>query len=238
MRSVTLSSIVLAVFLTGCSKTPRFQNVTIQVHEPNPFDEMAPSFHFGRFVAQDQTLLDLIAFAYQVTPSQVSGPDVIRRTAFNMFAEVPKDAKPEQLPAMLRVELEERFKLVAHSESKIRDFYVLTVAPGGPKFKEAPQDPEYDPGEPENFDHSVPLRSSMSRWAQVLTQLMDHPVLDRTGLNGKYTANLGLNLNGDPFAETRREVLAQLGLNLEPRKEVLPIVVVEKAEAQPVKKGK
>lgn len=236
MKFATLSLVALAFFLLGCQKAPRFQNVTIQVHEPNPYDELKPSLHFGHFVAQDQTLLDLIVFAFQVEPAQVVGGDGLRENAFNVFAEVPQGTADAQVPALLRDLLEQRFKLIAHRESRSQDYFALGVAPGGPKFKPAPEDPKFEPVSPPDFRYAIPLRNTMSQWAQVVSQIVKRPVMDRTGLQGKYSANLGLNLDGDALEETLVQLPAQLGLNLDPRREKMEMVVIDKAEPLPTEK--
>lgn len=232
MKFVTLCVLAISFILAGCRATPRFQKATIQIHEPNPGDAMEPSLHFGRFVALDQTLFNLIAFAYQVEPAQISGGDNLREKTFNVFADMPPDASASQLPELVRSLLEDRFKIKTHRETKEQDVFVLTVASGGPKFKEALADAS-DPGKPPGFPYAILLRNSMARWTQVLSQLVKKPVLDRTNLKAKYSVNLGLNLEGDPVEEARREIPAQLGLNLEPRKETLQMLVIDKAETLP-----
>jgi uncharacterized protein (TIGR03435 family) len=235
MKPVTLRFLALCFFLVGCQKSARFQDVTIQIHEPNPYDQLKPALHFNHFVAQDQTLLDLIAFAYQVEPAQLVGGDDLRENSFNVFAEVPSSTTEGPLPAMVRDLLEQRFKLVAHRESRSQDFFALGVAPGGPKFKPAADDAA-EPNTPADFRYTIPLRNTMSQWAQVLSQIVKRPVMDRTGLQGKYSANLGLNLDTDAIEETLLQVPAQLGLTLDPRREKMDMVVIDKAEPLPTEK--
>lgn len=236
MKSATLSLVALSLFLSGCQKPPRFEKATIEIHEPNPYDELKPALHFGHFVAQDQTLVDLIAFAFQVEPAQVVGGDDLRENAFNVFGDLPPGTNEAQLPAMLRTLLEEQFKLAAHRESKPLDFFALVVAPGGPKFKPAPDDPQWEPASPADFRYVIPLRNTMSQWAQVLSQIVKRPVMDRTGLQGKYSANLGLNLDADALEGTFVQLPAQLGLKLEPRREKMDMVVIDKVERLPAEK--
>jgi uncharacterized protein (TIGR03435 family) len=181
-------------------------------------------------------LFDLIAFAFEVEPAQVLGGDDLRENAFNVFADMPSGATAAQLPAMVRALLEERFKLVAHRESKSQDFFALVVEPGGPKFKPAPDDPQWEPATSPDFRFTIPLRNTMSQWAQVISQLVKRPVLDRTNLQGKYSANLGVNLDADPFGETLLQLPAQLGLNLDARREKMEMVVIDKVERLPVEK--
>src|SRR6476660_8570560 len=84
------------------------------------------------------SLRELIPLAYDVKPFQVVGPDWLSAQRFDILAKMPDGATKEQVPAMLRALLEERFKLVVHRESKEQPVYSLEVAKNGPKFKEAP----------------------------------------------------------------------------------------------------
>jgi len=84
------------------------------------------------------SLRELIPLAYDVKPFQVTGPDWLVAQRFDILAKMPEGATKEQVPAMLRALLEERFKLVAHREDREQPVYSLEVAKGGPKFKEAP----------------------------------------------------------------------------------------------------
>ena len=110
------------------------------------------------------------------------------------------------------------------------------VAPGGAKFKQAPDDPQFEPPTPPESRYAIPLRNTMSQWAQVLSQIVKRPVMDRTNLQGKYSANLGLNLDADAIEETLVQLPAQLGLILEARREKMDMVVVDKVERLPTEK--
>ncbi|MBZ5632256.1 MAG: TIGR03435 family protein [Acidobacteriia bacterium] len=84
------------------------------------------------------SLRDLATMAYEVKPFQVTAPDWMAAQRFDILAKMPDGATKEQVPAMLRALLEERFKLVAHRENKEQPVYSLEVGKNGPKFKEAP----------------------------------------------------------------------------------------------------
>jgi uncharacterized protein (TIGR03435 family) len=86
---------------------------------------------------------------------------------------------------MLRTLLAERFKMTLHRETKEGTTYALVLAKGGSKMKED--------GDAANASfqqinggsvraHAVP----MSMWARNLTRLTRRPVVDETGLNGRY----------------------------------------------------
>ena len=94
------------------------------------------------------SLRELIPLAYDVKPFQLTGPDWLSAQRFDILAKLPDGATKEQVPAMLRALLEERFKLKAHRENKEQPVYSLEVAKSGPKFKEAPA-PTDAPKEPQ-----------------------------------------------------------------------------------------
>jgi uncharacterized protein (TIGR03435 family) len=92
----------------------------------------------GRVDIGFASLRDLVVQAYEVKPFQVADPDWMAAQRFDILAKMPEGATKEQVPAMLRTLLEERFKLVAHRENREQAVYSLEVAKNGPKFKEAP----------------------------------------------------------------------------------------------------
>jgi len=75
--------------------------------------------------------------AFQVKAHQLIGPPWLYEDCFEIVAKMPEGATIDQIPAMLRVFLAERFKLAAHKENRSRPVYALVVDKNGPKFKEA-----------------------------------------------------------------------------------------------------
>jgi uncharacterized protein (TIGR03435 family) len=86
------------------------------------------------------SLADLICQAYGLKPYQVSGPAWLNSTRVDVVAKVPAGATSDQVPAMWRVLLAERFQLTAHTESKELSIYALLVAKSGLKLKESSND--------------------------------------------------------------------------------------------------
>jgi uncharacterized protein (TIGR03435 family) len=86
-------------------------------------------------------LKDLILRAYNVKDFQIVGPDWLNATdmstRFEVDAVMPSDTTPEQLQAMLRNLLAERFKLAIHKETRELPVYSLVVSKGGLKIKES-----------------------------------------------------------------------------------------------------
>jgi uncharacterized protein (TIGR03435 family) len=115
---------------------------------------------------------------------------------------------------MLQALLEERFKLKVHWETKEVPVYALTVAKGGPKlqpFKEgscyllditqlyAPTKAAPRPGQPCRNGNSRKGSNGIVDWRglsvdqfakQVLIGVVDRPVIDRTGIAGKFSFHL------------------------------------------------
>jgi uncharacterized protein (TIGR03435 family) len=71
------------------------------------------------------SLRDYLGMAYKVRAAQVTGPDWIAETRFDINATLPAGGKPEQVGEMLQPLLSDRFQLKFHREKKEFDVYVL-----------------------------------------------------------------------------------------------------------------
>src|SRR5262249_41996432 len=152
----------------------------------------------------------------------------------------------------LQTLLTDRFKLAVHREQKLMPAYALVAGKNGPKLHEA--------------DAEAGLRISMgpkgrqlngkvslARLADALSNWVDRPVLDMTGIKGIYDIDLEWTPDeGQPGApvlapggeagrpEVGRDgpsiftaVQEKLGLKLEGRKSPAEIIVVDHAERAP-----
>jgi uncharacterized protein (TIGR03435 family) len=116
---------------------------------------------------------------------------------------------------MLQNLLAERFKLTLHRETKEISGYALQVGKNGPKLKESADTTGPASERPEHFDvdkngfrvfppgvagvtsyvvdEATRLTASkltMARWAEMLGNMLASPVVDQTGLTGKYDFHL------------------------------------------------
>lgn len=94
----------------------------------------------GRVDIECATLVTLIGYAYGFSPERVTGPDWMMglgATRFNIAAKLPQGASGRQVPEMVQSFLADRFQLVLHRGSSERATYVLVVAKGGLKVREA-----------------------------------------------------------------------------------------------------
>ncbi len=108
------------------------------------------------------TLFRLICTAYRVRSYQVSGPDWLKTTTYDIQAKIPDGVSPDKVPEMLQALLVERFGLKLHSEKKDQSVYALVIGPGGAsgiKMKESapePPPPLPAPDAPKPMEMSVP----------------------------------------------------------------------------------
>src|ERR1041385_2945300 len=77
----------------------------------------------GRFTCRGLTLKRLIEIAYDVPPSQVSGPGWIDSERYDITAKPPAGATPQQIDDCLRRLLDDRFALQIRHKSSTRSIY-------------------------------------------------------------------------------------------------------------------
>ncbi len=216
-----------------------------------------------RILLKDWTLLDLIAAAYSVPPTQILGPDWISGQGFDIEATVPVDTPKAALNGMLQSLLEERFGLKAHRTPKTGRGFALIVARDGPRLTPAAP-PSPSPAQPltkedskaqvtknlEAMTKSMRERRERSgnpgsmhfeTWPSVTTEELaarlvryaEAPVVDTTGLTGKYSVTIEVSNNDDEPGNTIFDAVEKLGLKLEPRKVTIEAVVVDQVSKSP-----
>src|SRR5688572_10964918 len=98
----------------------------------------------GNFRATNVTLRRLIVYAYRLREFQIAGgPGWLTVDRFDIQARAPENATADN-PAMTRALLKDRFKLVAHTETREEQIYALVVARAdgrlGPAMKPSTRD--------------------------------------------------------------------------------------------------
>jgi len=142
---------------------------------------------------RNTTLKNAVRWAYQVSEYQVSGPDWLDSARYNIEARASAPANDEQLQLMLQSLLAERFKLVLHRQSKEFQVYVLSPGKNGAKLQESTSTGESSIETQTDRMSVVVQRTPISQMIDMITPLLGAPVLDMTGLKGKYdiTVNIG-----------------------------------------------
>ena len=94
----------------------------------------------GRIAYTNVTLKNVLVNAYDVLSDQISGPNWLDSSRYDIDAKIPADTTREQFRVMLQNLLAERFHLRLHREKKDFPVYELVVAKGGPKLKRSTAD--------------------------------------------------------------------------------------------------
>jgi uncharacterized protein (TIGR03435 family) len=176
------------------------------------------------------TLRRLISNAYEVTEGQIVGPAWISDNLYHVQARLPAGASRSDVPAMLQGMLAERFKLVVERVKKKIPVYALVIAKGGHKMMPAANgDNGYGGGIRRIDGRGI----TMPTLAKLLSsRVIDRPVIDSTGLGGKFA----FSLNWAPEPDDPSIYIAvqeQLGLKLEPRRLLTEVITVTNAERNP-----
>ncbi|MGA3016371.1 MAG: TIGR03435 family protein [Bryobacteraceae bacterium] len=150
-------------------------------------------------------LKELIVMAYKVKPYQITGPDWISTTRFDIVAKLPEGATKADAPKMLQALLEDRFKLAVHRDKKENPVLALVVAKGGSKMKESAEAPAA-------IDENAPLKPG-----EMITEGPDGPIRMTVGKQGEATVNMGtkgsMRYRMDPATMTMHLEATQLEMS-------------------------
>jgi bla regulator protein BlaR1 len=236
----TIAAVVLW-FLACSAQAQQFDAVSIR---PNNSGEQSRSFRVqpGQIMATNVTLRHIIWNAYNITDFLVvGGPDWAATERFDLTAKSSSPTiTPNEMRAMLRSALADRFKLQARMVTQERPIYTLVRArPGGapgPRLVSTPG--PCDPSDPRRvcgFSFSGSRLASpavtMQRLAQELRGIVERPVVDATALEGLYQITLewSPDQQGDgPSLFTALQ--EQLGLRLEPGRGPVEVLLIDSAE--------
>ena len=230
------------------------------------------------------SLRDLIRIAWAIRDYQIEAPAWLASVRFNLSAKLPDGCTQEQVPEMLQALLADRFALKIHRASKEEPVYALVVRSGGLKIRESPpeQPDEQRPNKPEQvklaggggrggiidygggsyfaFPHyrMQGRKLPIDVFAALLGRLTDRPVIDQTGLAGRYDFDVELTEDdydvmtiraalsmGEPQAAKDLQQLATggdplpralrgLGLDLKPGKGQVEVLIVDDIRKDPI----
>jgi uncharacterized protein (TIGR03435 family) len=252
-----LAVLATGIFAQSPPARPAFDAFEVATIKPTPAD-----WGKGRYIrmisaheleARNHAVKTLLAAAYSLSPKAIFGvPEWSDAEHWDILAKTPGDVRPtldEQMDMLQRL-LADRFKLTFHREKREMPVYALTVAKGGQKLREPTQytTPEGAPAlafviYPDGV--KLPAKSAtVGEFAAVLQRAaMNRPVIDQTGITGRYDfdlewlpddsqfGDLGLKPNPDaPKPDLFAAVQQQLGLRLEATKGLVDVLVVDRVE--------
>jgi uncharacterized protein (TIGR03435 family) len=198
----------------------------------------------GRITLVNATLRSCLRIAFDVKDYQVTGPSWLEDERYDITAKAADAATEKEMHRMLQRLLAERFKLEYHTVTKELPAYVLLVGKGGPKFQESKTEGEFS-AKPTSRTSASFEHAQVSQLVDLLIDVMRSPVVDETGLKGKYDVQVDMtsylpdnfeHSNGPPPdlpGIVMTALQKELGLRLESRKMPLDMIVVDKMERAP-----
>ena len=209
----------------------------------------------GAFTATNVTAQRLILYAYRLREFQLaSGPGWLGSDRFDIQARPPANAQQDN-PAMARALLRDRFKLVAHTETKQEQVYALVVDRSdgrlGPQLTPSTKDCQpSEPGTPSPCGMNTSVNDvggTLVGNGQTMEQLvgalgdfgLKRMVIDRTGLTGAFDIELKWrpeNLRsanaaqGSDLPSIFAALQEQLGLRLDSQRGPVEFLYVDKIE--------
>lgn len=249
MRTILFEASIFAVaafaaFAQLSEKAAEFDAASVKLSAAGP--EGRPRGRItetpGRLSIVSMQLRPIVAWAYHVQPSQVSGPSSLETEWYDIIATTTSGGGQEQLRQMLRRLLQDRFKLAFRRKTQALPAYVLTRPKGTSKLRESTEAGET--GTDAGGQAMINIkRATVAQFAQLLSNPLKSPVVDMTGLKGLYDFKLDIV----PYIEggvrdgvddrkldipdiVSQAIQDQLGLKLELRKVPIEVLVVEHVE--------
>jgi uncharacterized protein (TIGR03435 family) len=261
------------------------QSGEFEVASIRPAMPLTPDTNLGMHVDGAQirvtyfSLKDLLAMAYPVKFEQILGPEWLPSERFDIVAKLPDGTTRAQIPGMLQTLIRDRFQMKMHRDKKEFPVYSLEVSKSGSTLTEAPPDPDIEPGfatgnmTPDggaffNYGKGVVFafagnkieckKLSITLFTDTLSRYMDRPVVDMTGLKGRYDFILNLSpedfrsmylrsaisagvpvppdllrmLAGSSF-DSLNTALQKIGLRLQSGKALLDVLVIDSIQKKP-----
>jgi uncharacterized protein (TIGR03435 family) len=237
---------------------PSFEVATIKPNNSGANSMQRLTIGGRTFTVTAGSVADLISFAYGVQPKQIiNGPDWMNSERYDISATIQPEGQPnpQQIRVMIRKLLAERFALKTHNDKRDMSAYVITVSKSGSRLPPTQLNGPL-PGfgmRPSPSGVSLMARNAaFSEFRDFLQNLvLDRPVVDHTGLTGKYDFQVTFTPDdsqfnghppkapasadsGAPTAEPAPDITQafdqQLGLKLSAEKTAVDVIALDHVE--------
>jgi uncharacterized protein (TIGR03435 family) len=240
---------VLIPFILGVNtatlsaQLPEFEVATIKVNQTGSGGSNFPTLKNGTLNARNVSLLMLLQAAYDLSVLRIVGPNWLDSDRYDLQGKSPQGVPDSEMAPMLQALLKDRFRISSHREMKEMSVYEMIVVKSG--IKMSPYDATRPSVWPPNRNRGGAVivgSGTMPQLAKMLTGSAGRPVLDNTGLDGRYNYLLTftpLSAKSDILSDSAppdlfAAVEQQLGLKLEPKKDSIEILVIDHAERVPI----
>lgn len=286
MKTFCKFSIVL--LLTACALAQNeFEAASIRLAAPTE-ERIDIGMHIDGSLVRFNYLsvLACMRIAYEMKPYQFIAPEWMLTDHFNIVAKIPAGTGEDQVRVMLQNLLLDRFRMTVHREKRDFPVYAMMIGKGGLKLKETEPDtaapaadaPQSsldvkatgstagvfaDLGNGAYFtfadNHLIGHKLPMGQVADVLSNFMDKPVIDMTGLGNSTNYDFSLAITADDYrtmmlrgavksgvslpaeaaqmadlpTDSLSSALEAAGLRLESRKAPQDVIVIDHADKTP-----
>ncbi len=239
-HTLRLAEIALLVLAPAFAQAPQaFDVASIRPNHSGSMDSNVDSTAGGRLTVTNETLRELIKLAFSVKDYQISGaPGWIDSERYDIAAKTESTVKLslEELKALLRALLVDRFSMKSHLETKEGIIYTLRMGKDGSRLT------RHDDGTGTkaraSCGHLVGGRVTTAVLATMLSRQLEHDVTDDTELPGKYDFQLDWTPDAGacPGATADQPsiftaVQQQLGLRLESAKGPVEVLIIDHIQA-------
>jgi uncharacterized protein (TIGR03435 family) len=235
---------------------PAFVVATIKPSNPNAGQGQGYGIRGQDVTTTNTTVSWILTLAYNMHAHQViGGPGWLGSEKYDILGrpDTPGQPSRDQLKIMFKKLLADRFQLKFHMEKRELPAYTITVLKTGAKFTVSTADPNSSLGigfglAPGGMTLTVRNAPFDSVANALQGNLLDKPVVNQTGLTGKYDFSVKFmpdasqlaNAGGGPLGagatdpDAPPDVFAafqqQLGLKLESTKTAVDVMVIERIE--------
>jgi uncharacterized protein (TIGR03435 family) len=259
-----IAAILLAFLVPGVSaQTPPSQPMAADanpvfavatIRPSDPYSDGKGTFIKGRHYATLNTTLSyLIQYAYGFHARQiVAGPEWLDKDKYDIAAVPDGEGQPsdDQWKIMVQKLLTDRFALTFHRDIRDLSVYLLIVGKGGSKLAKSDGDPSSTAdltfGRIGGVIRLPARNATIDDFTHVMQRnMVDRPIVDRTGLTGRFNFTLTFTPNEyqiamvggglpppgvNPPPELFTAIEQQLGLKLEPAKAPAKVLVIDHVE--------
>jgi uncharacterized protein (TIGR03435 family) len=203
-----------------------------------------------QFSTINTSVSDMITFAYGLHARQITGgPAWMETEKYDVTAKPEGEGQPndKQWKTMVQKLLADRFQLTFHREKKELSVYAIVLGKSGPKLTKSAGNPSGLPGLFFRGLGNLPVtNATMADFAGVMqSAVLDKPVVDQTGLEGRFDFQLrwtpdetqfgGMGMKVPPPSDDAAAppdlytaMQEQLGLKLQATKAQADVIVIDK----------
>ena len=246
-RTLALTIATIAVSAATAQVPPEFEAASLKINR-SMGGQSTTKLSKGGLILGNKTVKQCIALAYGLPEDKdyaISGPKWMADDRYDVEAKFPPESRIEQVRAMFRMFLADRFELTAHRETREVPVYALVVARNSGKLQASTvETPSFTRTPGHYAARGMTMQGLVDRFGQAFQ--LGIPILDFTGLAGKCDADLDWDANdlGSTTGESTKSdpgnapsvftaLQEQLGLKLEPRKAPVEVLVVDRIARTP-----